>query len=221
MLSKQRPSYCVCAVIAVVCLLHPFPLRLQLLCKSRADSWRKCDLIKFIACMFCRKVSWIPSSCRLTGAPSVVVSPFSFSLLCLRPPLFPLHLSLLFSSGALQLRLWASFPSLCTLTMLAPWLQGFPMCIYSVFIGTWPCFSICLSTATMYPTHQFTRHSPGISEHHRPWLQSLTAHKTSMSVLPLFSFAALFSTKVVPNPKSLDLCPADSCLFFSLFTTQL
>ena len=120
-----------------------------------------------------------------------------------------------------------SLPSLCTLTMLALWLQGFPVCIYSVFIGAWPCFSICLSTATMYPTHQFTRHSPWISEHHRPWLQSLTAHKTSMSVLPPLShlplfFFFFFLTKVVPNPKSLDLCPADSCLFFFfLFTTQL
>lgn len=50
----------------------------------------------------------------------------------------------------------------------------------------------------MYPTHQFTRHSPGISGHHRPRLQSLTAHPTLMPVLPL-SYLLLF-TKVFPNP---------------------
>lgn len=68
----------------------------------------------------------------------------------------------------------------------------------------------------MYPTHQFTRHSPGISGHHRPWLQSLTAQQTLMPVLPLsLSFAAFYQSV----PKSLDLCPADSCIFS--FTTQL
>lgn len=30
--------------------------------------------------------------------------------------------------------------SLSALAMLVPWLQGFPMCIYSVFIGAEPCF---------------------------------------------------------------------------------
>lgn len=83
------------------------------------------------------------------------------------------------------------------------------MCIYSLFIGADLC-SICLSTATVYPTHQFTRHSPWISGHHRPWLQSLTAHQTLMPILPL-SFIRCFLLKCIPNPL---ICVTESCSFF-------
>lgn len=58
----------------------------------------------------------------------------------LPPSIFHLHLSAVFPGIFLQLRLGASPPSLCALAMLVPWLQGFPMCIYSVFIGAEPCF---------------------------------------------------------------------------------
>lgn len=76
---------------------------------------------------------------------SLSPSPF-YSLFLPLPSLFHLHLHHccfplnIFCSSSLQIQLWASPPSLCNLAMLVLWLQGFPMCIYSVFIGTEPCF---------------------------------------------------------------------------------
>lgn len=50
---------------------------------------------------------------------------------------FPLNI---FAAGLTSSSLEPPLLPLCALAMLVPWLQGFPMCIYSVFIGAEPCF---------------------------------------------------------------------------------
>lgn len=92
-------------------------------------------------------------------------------------------------------------PSLCTLAMLAPWLQGFPMCIYCIFIGTEHYFLSAYQQPPCTPPANLPGTALGF--------QGTTGPGCSHSDLD----PHILSFILKKFPRSLDLCPADLCFF--------
>lgn len=101
-------------------------------CYIRNDSWCEGDLLKFISMFY------------LLNLLDVILFPFQNDELLLGPLCIPCSMSSLLSSTPLR--------------VAVPVAPASPSAHWWCIFRHWALFSVCLSTATACPTHQFSRH---------------------------------------------------------------